>query len=67
MHRLCMALIIVCGPPCSGKSASAAQISSALTSANHPVCIVDEPGLNLTRSQSYASASFDKYCVWQPE
>ena len=52
-----MALIIVCGPPCSGKSAAAAQICSALTPASQSLCIVDEPGLNLIRSHSYASES----------
>ena len=54
-----MALIVICGLPCSGKSAVASALSQALKEAN--VLVIDEPSLHLEdRNQSYMNALHEK-------
>jgi protein KTI12 len=49
-----MALVIICGQPCSGKSTAAACLSKALEkTTNMPVILIDEPSLNLDRNCAY--------------
>lgn len=50
-----MALIVVCGVPCSQKSFIAAAISAGLTGRGLSPVIIDEQSLNLTRAASYFS------------
>jgi len=59
-----MALVLVCGQPCSGKSTAAECLRRALE-AQHPssccnVRIIDEPSLHLDRNQSYADMPSEK-------
>ena len=49
-----MALVLMCGQPCSGKSTAAACLKEALEKrSNVPVILIDEPSLNLDRNESY--------------
>lgn len=48
-----MALVVVCGQPCSGKSTVAAALKAALEQHKLEVTIIDEPGLGMTRNESY--------------
>jgi protein KTI12 len=49
-----MALVLMCGQPCSGKSTAAACLKEALEKrSNIPVILIDEPSLNLDRNESY--------------
>ena len=53
-----MALVIICGQPCSGKSTAAACLMKALEkSSNMPVILIDEPSLNLDRTSAYQGLS----------
>ncbi|KAG6492475.1 hypothetical protein ZIOFF_047438 [Zingiber officinale] len=62
-----MALVVICGQPCSGKSTAAACLADAIQSVDGPkpsVRIIDESSLHLGRNQSYAgipSARFETY------
>uniref|UniRef100_A0A0E0F542 Protein KTI12 homolog n=1 Tax=Oryza meridionalis TaxID=40149 RepID=A0A0E0F542_9ORYZ len=50
-----MALVVICGQPCSGKSAAAACLAAALCSSTSDltVRIIDESSLHLGRNDSY--------------
>ncbi|XP_074560867.1 protein KTI12 homolog [Curcuma longa] len=58
-----MALVVICGQPCSGKSTAAACLADAIQSADDPkpsVRIIDESSLHLGRNQSYADMPMEK-------
>ncbi|KAL2607858.1 hypothetical protein R1flu_026431 [Riccia fluitans] len=56
-----MALVVMCGQPCSGKSTTAAALISALEKANaKPVSLIDEPSLNLDRNESFKDMPSEK-------
>jgi protein KTI12 len=59
-----MALIVICGLPCSGKSTVAAALSKSLEAALDPsvsIVVVDEPSLHLhDRNESYKNAACEK-------
>ncbi|RAL40129.1 hypothetical protein DM860_008269 [Cuscuta australis] len=57
-----MALVVICGQPCSGKSATAACLAEALknTDAKTSVRIVDETSFHLSRNYSYANMTAEK-------
>nr|GMD16910.1 protein KTI12 homolog [Ipomoea batatas] len=59
---LCMALVVICGQPCSGKSTAAACLANALsdTEAKPSVRIIDEASFHLSRNQSYADMTAEK-------
>lgn len=49
-----MALVVMCGQPCSGKSSAAAALIKALEKAkSKPVSLINEPSLNLDRNESF--------------
>ncbi len=48
-----MALLVISGQPCSGKSTVAAELKQMLVGKGLEVIIIDEPGLSMTRNQSY--------------
>ncbi|KAG0466096.1 hypothetical protein HPP92_017676 [Vanilla planifolia] len=56
-----MALVVICGQPCSGKSTAALCLASALeaTEPKPKVRIIDEFSLNLSRNRSYAGLIYD--------
>jgi tRNA uridine 5-carbamoylmethylation protein Kti12 len=55
-----MALIVMCGQPCSGKSAAAACLAAALRSSSSDltVRIIDESSLHLGRNDSYKGIGY---------
>jgi len=60
-----MALVVMCGQPCSGKSTAAKRLADALQSAfsaggdqGLAVRVIDESSLHLGRNQSYAGLLF---------
>ncbi|KAI5678920.1 hypothetical protein M9H77_09870 [Catharanthus roseus] len=57
-----MALVVICGQPCSGKSTAAACLAEALkdTEPRPSVRIIDESSLHLNRNQSYADMTVEK-------
>ncbi|KAF5443411.1 hypothetical protein F2P56_035967 [Juglans regia] len=57
-----MALVVICGQPCSGKSTAALFLSEALkdTESKLTVRIIDETSLHLDRNQSYANMNAEK-------
>ncbi|KAL3675711.1 hypothetical protein R1sor_025659 [Riccia sorocarpa] len=56
-----MALVVMCGQPCSGKSTAAAALIRSLGRANaKPVSLVDEPSLNLDRNESFKDMPSEK-------
>lgn len=57
-----MALVVICGQPCSGKSMAALCLSSALQALDPKptVRIIDESSLHLDRNQSYADMTAEK-------
>ncbi|XP_042416662.1 protein KTI12 homolog [Zingiber officinale] len=58
-----MALVVICGQPCSGKSTAAACLADAIQSVDGPkpsVRIIDESSLHLGRNQSYADMPMEK-------
>lgn len=58
-----MALVVMCGQPCSGKSTAAICLSAALTAVDGPkptVRIIDESSLHLSRNQSYENMTVEK-------
>lgn len=57
-----MALVVICGQPCSGKSTSALCLAEALhdTEPNPSVRIIDETSFHLDRNQSYANMVAEK-------
>lgn len=57
-----MALVIICGQPCSGKSKAALCLSEALKDieSNPTVRIIDETSFHLDRNQSYAEMTSEK-------
>lgn len=58
LGRRKMALVIICGQPCSGKSTAAACLVKALEkTSNMPVILIDEPSLNLDRNNAYQGLS----------
>ncbi len=48
-----MALVVVSGQPCSGKSSASAKLKELLQSKGLQVHIIDEPSLQLIRNDSY--------------
>uniref|UniRef100_A0A0E0MEZ0 Protein KTI12 homolog n=2 Tax=Oryza punctata TaxID=4537 RepID=A0A0E0MEZ0_ORYPU len=57
-----MALVVICGQPCSGKSAAAACLAAALRSSTSDltVRIIDESSLHLGRNDSYKDMGVEK-------
>ncbi|CAD5182859.1 unnamed protein product [Musa acuminata subsp. malaccensis] len=57
-----MALVVICGQPCSGKSTAAACLADALQAVDPKptVRIIDESSLHLGRNQSYADMPMEK-------
>ncbi|KAL5704106.1 hypothetical protein ACHQM5_022579 [Ranunculus cassubicifolius] len=57
-----MALVVMCGQPCSGKSTAAVCLAEALRGTElHPtVRIIDESSFHLDRNQSYANNPAEK-------
>ncbi|KAH0641723.1 hypothetical protein KY290_033323 [Solanum tuberosum] len=57
-----MALVVICGQPCSGKSTAAACLSEALrqTEPEPSVRTIDETSFHLSRNQSYANMTEEK-------
>lgn len=57
-----MALVVMCGQPCSGKSTASLCLAEALrASESHPtVRIIDESSFHLDRNQSYATTNAEK-------
>lgn len=57
-----MALVVMCGQPCSGKSEAAACLTAAIRSscANLTVRIIDESSLHLGRNDSYKDMVMEK-------
>ena len=48
-----MALVVVSGRPCSGKSRASAELKELFKLKGLKVIVIDEPGLQLTRNESY--------------
>lgn len=59
---LSMALVVMCGQPCSGKSAAAACLAATLrtSSTDLIVRIIDESSLHLGRNDSYKDMVVEK-------
>jgi protein KTI12 len=57
-----MALVVICGQPCSGKSTAALLLAEALkeSESKQTVRIIDETSLHLDRNQSYANMTAEK-------
>lgn len=57
-----MALVVICGQPCSGKSTAAAVLAEALqeVESKPSVRIIDESSFHLSRNQSYADMPAEK-------
>ncbi|CAI9096480.1 OLC1v1032641C1 [Oldenlandia corymbosa var. corymbosa] len=57
-----MALVVICGQPCSGKSTAATSLAEALkeTESKPLVRIIDETAFHLDRNQSYANMPAEK-------
>lgn len=57
-----MALVVICGQPCSGKSTAASYLSEALqeSESKPSVRIIDESSFHLDRNQSYANMPSEK-------
>lgn len=57
-----MALVVICGQPCSGKSTAAACLAEALgqTEPEPSVRTIDETSFHLSRNQSYANMTEEK-------
>ncbi|KAL6529313.1 hypothetical protein OROGR_014936 [Orobanche gracilis] len=57
-----MALVVICGQPCSGKSTAAARLAEALqeSESKPPVRIINESSFHLNRNQSYADTPSEK-------
>jgi protein KTI12 len=48
-----MALVVLSGQPCSGKSTAAAALRQLLQARGLDVILIDEPGLGMARNESY--------------
>ncbi|KAF3943595.1 hypothetical protein CMV_029864 [Castanea mollissima] len=57
-----MALVVICGQPCSGKSTAALFLAEALkeSESKQTVRIIDESSFHLDRNQSYANMNAEK-------
>lgn len=57
-----MALVVICGQPCSGKSTAALYLAEALkdTESKPTVRVIDETSFHLDRNQSYADMTAEK-------
>jgi len=57
-----MALVVICGQPCSGKSTAALCLSVALkeSESSSTIRIIDEASFHLDRNQSYANMTAEK-------
>lgn len=55
-----MALVVVCGQPCSGKSTAASCLIQALVSTSLSIKLISEPILNLDRNASYSGMPTEK-------
>ncbi|XP_016899904.2 protein KTI12 homolog [Cucumis melo] len=57
-----MALVVICGQPCSGKSTAALCLAEALKESNvkQAIKIIDETSLHLDRNKSYANMPAEK-------
>lgn len=62
VYTFSMALVVICGQPCSGKSAAAACLAAALCSSTSDltVRIIDESSLHLGRNDSYKDMVVEK-------
>ncbi|KAF0896564.1 hypothetical protein E2562_025468, partial [Oryza meyeriana var. granulata] len=62
VYTFSMALVVICGQPCSGKSAAAACLASALclSTSDLAVRIIDESSLHLGRNDSYKDMVVEK-------
>uniref|UniRef100_A0A0E0HC09 Protein KTI12 homolog n=1 Tax=Oryza nivara TaxID=4536 RepID=A0A0E0HC09_ORYNI len=62
VYTFSMALVVICGQPCSGKSAAAACLTAALCSSTSDltVRIIDESSLHLGRNDSYKDMVVEK-------
>jgi len=48
-----MALVVISGQPCSGKSTVAAAVEQLLGEKGLEVIVIDEPSLSMKRNESY--------------
>ena len=57
-----MALVVICGQPCSGKSKAASCLAEALkeSESKHQVRVIDEASFHLDRNHSYANMPAEK-------
>ncbi|KAG5240187.1 protein KTI [Salix suchowensis] len=57
-----MALVVICGQPCSGKSTAALCLAEALkeSDSNSTIRIIDEASFHLDRNQSYVDMTAEK-------
>ncbi|CAN1152825.1 Protein KTI12 homolog [Linum perenne] len=57
-----MALVVICGQPCSGKSTAATSLAEALKESDtkFSVWIIDEASFHLVRNQNYANMPAEK-------
>jgi protein KTI12 len=52
-----MALVVICGQPCSGKTGIAEALATNFREQGSTVVVVDEPSLSLERNASYQGDS----------
>lgn len=52
-----MALVVICGQPCSGKSTVAETLKARFLEKAAAVVVVDEPSLHLDKNVSYKGIS----------
>ncbi|KAI5054597.1 hypothetical protein GOP47_0029742 [Adiantum capillus-veneris] len=55
-----MALVVVCGQPCSGKSTAVSWLIQALNDTAISIKLISEPSLNLDRNTSYCGMPAEK-------
>lgn len=54
-----MALVVICGLPCSGKSTFSGRLLDRMSATSAPT-VIDEPSLHLNRDESYRDATAEK-------
>ena len=54
-----MPLIVICGPPCSGKTTRATEIKNYLEQYKKPIFLINEEYLSLKKEESYKGISFN--------
>jgi protein KTI12 len=55
-----MALIMMCGLPCSGKTRRATELAAYFEAAGRQVVLINEESLGMKRSQLYCDLSAEK-------